>query len=161
MQSQTPRLASLRRCRSWHIFLLLFLLILVHFNNHYSPLSRPVQRISATWTHTTTEPREEGLSKEKAIDLEFNKQCLYWKDAVINWKEKVQSVNNRPALEALQVRSGAGDRLSGLVTAVNHAMQRGKKLHVYWEGLDLAFETSNKTQEISGENLVQVFGSEV
>ena len=123
---------------------------------HYQVFSTPLESVGTFGKYLNDSDRI--WSRQDTIQTEFDNTCGYWKIAVQAWRDKVDSRKSKYPLQALQVRSGAGDRLSGLVTAVNHAMQRGRKLQVFWEGMDLAFRASSKIRALTGESLVEIRG---
>ena len=99
------------------------------------------------------------LAYDRALDAQMDKQCRFWKVEFNKWKDKfLSSGAGLKPLEALQRRSGTGDRLSGLLTAISYAMADGARLKIFWKNLDAVFQVSNEAV-VNGTNLVEVTGS--
>ena len=91
-----------------------------------------------------------------SVEERFDERCKYWSQAMLDWKRRYDGLAKAEVLTAIQYRSGAGDRLSGLLTALNHAVQRGRPLKFYWEDLDAAFEVAGKLEELTGKKLIEM-----
>ena len=123
---------------------------------------------SARAGHVTIAPAEHLPFIDQDLDDKFDEMCgAFWSGHVAQWVKKIAANKRKDGpLRAIQRRSGAGDRMSGLVTALMTSVQKGKRLSVHWKNLDGAFTTSSKLRELSealdvnmSEPLVEISGA--
>lgn len=100
----------------------------------------------------------QSMEYDVALEAQVEEQCGFWRSEFDRWKAKFvahsKSRDTKP-LEALQRRSGTGDRLSGLLTAMSFAMADGAQLKIFWKNLDAVFVVSDYSA-VNETNLVQL-----
>ena len=111
---------------------------------------------TTTTTNTSSSSSSAPIFVDEELDVKFDAMCgEFWRAHVAHWLDKIRKHKRaEPPMHAIQRRSGAGDRMSGLVTALMTSIQKGKRLVVNWKNLDGAFSSSNKLDELAkGFNL--------
>ena len=120
-----------------------------------APLALPQTQLETT-SHSGSASKYYLDIDRLSLEERFEERCKFWAKAVTEWKQRHDALDNPEVLTAIQYRSGAGDRLSGLLTALNHAMQRGRPLKFFWEDLDAAFQVAGKVEEMTGQKLIEM-----
>ena len=86
------------------------------------------------------------------VEERFEQMCGYWVDQVEVWKQNMRKHEGKiPTMKAIEKEYGTGDRIVGLITAMEHAINNGKKMQVVWKNIDAPFTMSDKLLSLLGE----------